>query len=45
VFLVYGASLGTTMLAITLPAELGGATVHLPVEVIEAPGRARATRH
>jgi hypothetical protein len=43
---VYGTSIGRTTLAITLPAELGGTTAQLPVEVFEpVPGRTRATRH
>ncbi|HEV7767528.1 MAG TPA: Calx-beta domain-containing protein [Thermoanaerobaculia bacterium] len=45
-FDVYGASIGKTTLSITLPMELGGMTVQVPVEVLEPIiGKTRAARH
>ena len=45
-FDVYGASIGKTTLSITLPAELGGMTVQVPVEVLEPViQKTRAARH
>ena len=44
-FHVYGASRGSTHLSITLPAEYGGTTIVVPVEVTEHSGKARASRH
>jgi hypothetical protein len=44
-FNVYGASLGTTVLTITLPAEHGGIAMQVPVEVVESVARRRGARH
>jgi hypothetical protein len=43
---IHGVSIGTTRLAVTMPAELGGTTAYLPVEVYEPVAeRKRAARH
>ena len=43
---IHGVAAGTTTLAITLPAELGGTTATVPVEVyVPGPGKSRAARH
>jgi hypothetical protein len=44
-FFVYGATIGQTSISITLPAEYGGTTLLVPVEVVDAAGRQRASRH
>ena len=43
---IYGAAVGTTAITITLPAEFGGTTASIPVDVYAPqPGKSRAARH
>jgi hypothetical protein len=43
-FEVYGAANGHATLTLTLPAELGGTSFTIPVEVVEPQGKRRSTR-
>ncbi|HYC59407.1 MAG TPA: hypothetical protein VEK79_07560 [Thermoanaerobaculia bacterium] len=43
---IHGVAVGSTTISITLPAEFGGTTASIPVEVyVPPPGKTRAARH